>query len=62
MPGALAVHRSEHGYSDQALATSDGLPLERLADLIPDYFTASGSAGPKLRLIDDKDPRLRAAG
>jgi Zn-dependent peptidase ImmA (M78 family) len=48
---ALEIHRAHHRYTDAELATMIGLPQERLADLLPDYFTISGSSQARLRII-----------
>ncbi len=48
---ALELHRTEHDYSDAEIAQVAGLPLGRLTDLMPDYFAATDSARPLLRLV-----------
>jgi len=50
MRDAVTLHRTQHGYSDEEIAKVAGLPLDRLADLMPDYFLRAGH--PTLRLVD----------
>lgn len=37
---AIEVHRDQHGYTEEELAYVAGLARDRLADLLPDHFTA----------------------
>ncbi len=46
---ALRLQRVENGYADGELAEVIGLPLDRLQDLLPDYFAPD--AGPRLKLV-----------
>lgn len=46
---ALSLQRVENRYTDEELAEVIGLPLGRLQDLLPDYFTPS--VGPHLKLV-----------
>jgi Zn-dependent peptidase ImmA (M78 family)/DNA-binding XRE family transcriptional regulator len=52
---ALTLQRVENGYTDEELAEAIGLPLDRLRDLLPDYFAPD--AGPRLRLIETAGAR-----
>jgi Zn-dependent peptidase ImmA (M78 family) len=45
---ALRIHRTEHRYEDEEMATLAELPSQRLADLMPDDFQ---TAAPTLRVV-----------
>jgi len=48
---ALQIHRDVHRYTDEDLAGLVGLPLGRLANLMPDYFRGAAPSGPRLSLV-----------
>lgn len=50
-PGALAIHRGDHGYGEGELAEVAGLSQARLSSLLPDYFAAPAPLQVKLSVV-----------
>jgi Zn-dependent peptidase ImmA (M78 family)/DNA-binding XRE family transcriptional regulator len=48
---ALAIHRTQHGYSEAELAEIAGLDLARLAELLPEQFARGEGRRPMLSVV-----------
>jgi Zn-dependent peptidase ImmA (M78 family) len=50
---ALRMHRRHHGYTDDEIAALTGLPAARLADLMPEHFSAASVRRPRLSIVKE---------